>query len=190
MLFGDDAIIDQGEGASSIRKRSMNEITSIVQVPNIPAVYAMFAGQRKTKYVAYVGLAGKLRSRLEQHLVRKDSSVTTGVTAVSLNPELVTEVQWWEHPDFDKKDALRAAELVAFDVLEPVLRGRGTITDRAKKLYDSEPFYRRTLVLFKEEAAGRLVIHSASDTRHRLADHEARLRALELQVAALKKRKT
>ncbi len=167
----------------------MIEIPSISQVPNVPAVYAMFGGHRRTKYVAYVGLAGKFRSRLEQHLVRKDSSVTTGVTAVSLNPELITEVQWWEHPEFEKRDFLRAAELVAFDVLEPALRSRATITERAKKHYDSEAFYRRTVILFKEEATGRLVIHTASDTRHRLADHEARLRALEQQVAALKKRK-
>ena len=168
----------------------MIEITSISQVPNIPAVYAMFGGQRRKKYVAYVGLAGKLRNRLEQHLVLKDSTVTTGVMAVSLNPEFITEVQWWENPDFEKKDVLRAAELVAFDVLEPALRSRVAITDRAKKIFDSEAFYRRTLKFFEEEASGRLLIHSASDTRHRLADHEARLRALEKKIAALKMRKT
>jgi hypothetical protein len=110
--------------------------------------------------------------------------------AVSLNPEFITEVQWWENPDFEKKDVLRAAELVAFDVLEPALRSRVAITDRAKKIFDSEAFYRRTLKFFEEEASGRLLIHSASDTRHRLADHEARLRALEKKIAALKMRKT
>jgi hypothetical protein len=168
----------------------MNEIASISQVPNIPAVYAMFGGQRKTKYVAYVGLAGKLRNRLEQHLVLKDTAVTTGVMAVSLNPEFITEVQWWEHPDFKKKDVLRAAELVAFDFLEPALRSRMAITDRVKKIFESEAFYRRMLKVFEGEATGRLVIHTASDTRHRLADHEARLRALEQKIAVLKIRKT
>jgi hypothetical protein len=169
---------------------SMNEITSISQMPNVPAVYVMYGGQRRRKYVAYVGLASKLRSRIEQHLVLKGSTVTTGVLAVSLNPEFITEVQWWEHPEFKKKEVLRAAEFVAFDVLAPALRSRGAIVDRAKKLYDSEAFYRRTLKLFEEEATGRLVIHTASDTRHRLADHEARLRALEQKMAVLKLRKT
>ena len=167
----------------------MNEITSISQLPNVPAVYAMFGGHRRKKYVAYVGLAGKLRSRLEKHLVRKDSSVTMGGSAVSLNPEFVTEVQWWEHPEFEKKDVLRAVELVAFFVFEPALRSRGGITDRARKLYDSDGFFRRWRTILEGEATGRLVIHTASDIRHRLADHEARLHALEQKVAATKKRK-
>ena len=117
----------------------MKELTSISDLPIVPAIYAMFGGQSR-QYVAYVGLGTKLKGRVEQHLVRRDSSVTTGVSAVSLNPEKVTEVRWWEHSDFEKQDVLEAAELVAFDVLEPALRSRGGITDRAKQLYAEEEF--------------------------------------------------
>jgi hypothetical protein len=111
------------------------EVTSISDLPNVPAIYAMFGGQDRSRYVAYVGLGSKLRSRVEQHLVRRDSSVTTGVSAVSLNPDFVSEVRWWEHPDFEKQDVLEAAELIAFDVLEPALRrdafseGRGMVEE-------------------------------------------------------------
>jgi predicted GIY-YIG superfamily endonuclease len=42
--------------------------------------------------VSYVGIAGHLKRRIEQHLIRRDSSVTTGTSVVSLNPELVTKL--------------------------------------------------------------------------------------------------
>lgn len=53
--------------------------------------------------------------------------MTTGASAVSLNPDLVTEARWWEHPRFVDREPLRAAELVASEVLEPALRSRGTV---------------------------------------------------------------
>ena len=70
-------------------------------LPKVPAVYALYGGRGRGSYVAYVGQAVKLRVRIEQHLVRRDSSVVTGVAAVSLNPDHVTEVRWWVHPEFE-----------------------------------------------------------------------------------------
>ena len=46
-------------------------------------------------WVAYVGIAGNLRSRLDQHFVRRDSSVVTGTSAVGVNVEHVRYVDWW-----------------------------------------------------------------------------------------------
>lgn len=125
------------------------QTTNITDLPAIPAVYAMYGGQGRSQYVAYVGLGTKLRGRIEQHLVRRDSSVTTGVSAESRNPEFVTQVRWWQHPDFEKQDILEAAELVAFDVLEPSLRSRGGITDRAKQVYAEQQFQTRMRALFE-----------------------------------------
>ena len=51
---------------------------------------SMHGGRGRGAHVVYV--AGKLKQRVEQHLVRRDSSVTTGASAVCLNPDLVTEV--------------------------------------------------------------------------------------------------
>jgi excinuclease UvrABC nuclease subunit len=70
----------------------MKLITTTGQLPNRPAVYAMYGGYGSNLHVAYVGIAGHLKRRLEQHLIRRDSSVTTGTSVVSLNPELVTKL--------------------------------------------------------------------------------------------------
>jgi hypothetical protein len=42
----------------------------------------------------------------------------------------------WEHPSLADRVALAAAELVAFDVLEPPMRSRGGITAAAMKRAD------------------------------------------------------
>ena len=78
----------------------MIEINEIKNLPSVPAVYALVGGRGSRSYVAYVGIGGKLKGRIVQHLVRKDSSVTTGTTATSLNPEHVTQVRWWEAEEF------------------------------------------------------------------------------------------
>jgi len=105
----------------------MKQAQTIYELPDIPAIYALHGGQGRTMYVAYVGSAQGLKTRIIQHLVRHDSSVTAGVKAVSLNPDLVVKVSWWEHVDFANTSILTAAELVAFDVLDPVLRSRGAV---------------------------------------------------------------
>jgi hypothetical protein len=160
----------------------MRVITSISELPNVPAVYAMYGGRGSNVYVAYVGIGGKLKMRIEQHLRWRDSSIVTGVSAVSLNPELVTEVRWWEHSEFADKIALLAAELVAFDVLEPALRSRGGITAAAKQLYDEVEFKARMTSIFSGEATGRFVISTLQSAFERIADLERRVTLLEKQI--------
>lgn len=157
----------------------MRQAHSISELPNVPAVYAMYGGRGGSAYVAYVGLADVLKRRVGQHLVRRDSSVVTGVSAVSLNPDLVTEVRWWEHPDFTGRRVLQAAELVAFDVLEPALRSRGGITAEAKQLYADVKFSARMRTLFEGDAAGRLIIPTLHSALERVAELERRVAALE-----------
>jgi hypothetical protein len=84
--------------AQKTRGAEATQLTDINKVPNTPAVYAMFGGRGTNAFVAYVGIAEKLKQRLLQHLVRRDSSVVTGVTAVGLRPEFVAEVSWWSVP--------------------------------------------------------------------------------------------
>jgi len=57
------------------------------------------------------------------------------VDVVVLNPDYVTEVWWWVHPDFAQRHVLEAAELVAFDVLDPALRSLGAPQEKARELY-------------------------------------------------------
>lgn len=157
----------------------MKTHTSMSEVPNVPAVYAMYGGQGRSSYVAYVGLAGNLRQRLGQHLVTRDSSIVTGVSAASLNPDLVTKVQWWEHADFEQRAVLECAELVAFDVIEPVLRSRGAITERAKRLYADATFNEQMRAMFEGTPTGGLVIHSLQHALERIAELERRVKTLE-----------
>jgi hypothetical protein len=161
----------------------MRTITTIADLPNVPAVYAMYGGRGRSLHVAYVGIAEKLRNRIEQHLIRRDSSVTTGTSVVSLNPELVTEVRWWEQSEFADRAYREAAELVAFDVLEPALRSRGGITDRAKQPYADEQFQHGMRYLFSGEPIGRLVIQTLQDALERIEALERRVALLEKMLA-------
>ena len=87
------------------------------ELQQVPAVYAMYGG--RGRYTAYVGVGQKLKNRAIQHLVRRDSSVTTGTSAVQLNPDHSTELAWWEHPNFIQRHIPEAAEMVAVVVLDP-----------------------------------------------------------------------
>ena len=157
----------------------MLEVHSVSELPNVPAVYAMYGGQGNSAYVAYVGIADVLKRRVGQHLIRRDSSVVTGVAAVSLNPDLVTAVRWWEHYEFAERRVLQAAELVAFDVLEPALRSRGGITAEAKQLYVERNFSERMQTLFEGDATGHLNISTLHSALKRIAELERRVSALE-----------
>lgn len=161
----------------------MKSTASIAELPNAPAVYSMYGGQGRSSYVAYVGLASKsLRQRLTQHLIRRDSSVVTGVSAVSLNPDLISRIDWYEHPDFAQHDVLEAAELVAFDVLEPILRSRGAVTERAILLHADTAFHARFSAMFREMPYGSLVLPTLQQALERIAQLESRVDTLEKQL--------
>lgn len=161
----------------------MEETFAIGDVPSRPAVYAMYAGGLDRLYVAYVGVSESLRPRLRQHLVSRSSSVVIGAAAVSLNPQLIREVRWWEHADFGRRHVLEAAELVAFDVLEPVLRSRGAIQAAARQLYADEGFARTMGALLASKPSGRLTIPSPLDALGRIDDLERRVAILEQKLA-------
>ena len=140
----------------------------------------MFGGS--LRFAAYVGIGGDLRERASQHLVKRDSSVVTGTTAVGLNPDHVREVDWWEHEGFADRERLEAAELVAFDVFDPALRSRGRVREAATALADDAEFADEMKHLFEGPPAGRLVLPSLVDVAGRLDDVERRLAELERRV--------
>lgn len=157
----------------------MDTLYSLSDLPKLPAVYAMCGGKGKKRYAAYVGIAKSLRKRIIQHLIRKDSSVTTGTSAVALNSTYITEIVWWEHKFFYDKVALQAAELIAFDILKPILRSRGLTQERAKDLLSNESFTNEMERLFSHLPRGRLVILTLDDALSRIAILEKRISILE-----------
>jgi hypothetical protein len=153
----------------------MLDSSYISTLPNTPAVYAMYGGTGGSRYVAYVGIAGKLKQRITQHLIRRDSSITTGATAVSLNPDKVTEIRWWDHEQFADGDYLAAAEMVAFRVLDPVLRSRGKIGDKAKAMTADSEFNSKMEKLFECESAGHLIVPNLKEALDRIAEPEKKI---------------
>jgi hypothetical protein len=152
---------------------------TLADVPRGPAIYAMYGGEQARSWVAYVGDAGKLRQRLTQHFVSRDSSVVTGASATGLNIDHVRLVEWWQHPAFADEDSRRAAELVAFDVFEPALRSRGTPRQAARALYADADFNKRLTDVFRTAPTGRLFLPRLADVAQRLSELERRVSELE-----------
>ena len=153
-------------------------VSSVAQLPNDPAIYAMYGGGER-RWVAYVGMAGHVRQRVEQHLVLRDSSVATGTSTVGLNPDHVRAVEWWQHSLFSDKTDRAAAELVAFDVLEPALRSRGGINKLARERAGQPDFRAQMVALFKGPPTGRVLLPTFDELVERIEELERRLESLE-----------
>lgn len=164
----------------------MRDFSPAYSLPNIPAVYALYSGGRRASYVAYVGIAGHLKQRIIQHLIRRDSSVATGTSAVSLNPDLVAKICWWEDSDFKKADHLKAAEMVAFEVLNPALRSRGAVDNAGMILFENEKFKNKYLQVFEGEPTGTIEFPSLTDAMGKIKTLEAKLLKLEKIIQELK----
>jgi hypothetical protein len=96
-----------------------------------------------------------------------------GTSATQFNPDYITELEWWEHPDFAERHVLEAAEMVAFQVLDPALRSRGAPQHRSRELYAQEAFRGKMQALFEGAPAGRPVIVTLEDALERIAELEA-----------------
>lgn len=152
----------------------LKEIDQIRMLPKTHAVYALYGGKGKREYVAYVGVANNLRGRAEQHLVKHDSSATTGQSAVKLETQYLSKLKWWEDERFDKREKLEAAELVASDVLKPVLVSRGNPRKDSVKLFKDEIFYNSIKELLRNPS-GVLILLSTEDRMQMLEKRIARL---------------
>ena len=164
----------------------MRDFSPVYKLPNVPAVYAFYSEGRRVSYVAYVGIAGRLKQRIIQHLIRKDSSVATGTSAVNLNPDFVSRINWWEHPNFNKTVHLKAAEMVAFEVLNPALRSRGTVDNAGMDLFKDEGFNTKFKELFEGEPTGSIEFPSLTDAMEKISTLEARVHKLEEIIQTLK----
>ena len=117
-------------------------------VPKDPGVYAMYD---KAKKVAYVGRSKNLRERIQQHIIKRDSSVSTGVSATVLNPDKISHIKWWTHEDFSNDDCLKAAEQIAFVILKPILRSRENVSEKAELVLKDQDFCKRMKDLFNNK---------------------------------------
>ena len=80
-----------------------------------------------------------------------------------------------EHKSFSDKIAREAAELVAFDVLDPALRSRGSISQSAEQRAKQKRFRQQMTSLFGGSPTGSYVIPTLADLIERVEALEARL---------------
>lgn len=165
----------------------MEECPTISKLPRMAVVYALYAGNGSTSYVVYVGYTQVLKTRIGQHLVARDSSINTASAAARLNPERITEVRWWVSPEFLRNGKpqllrLKAAELVAFGKLDPVLRSNARPDRNAEKLSKQVRFKRKMENLFGSEAQGcwrrpheSVILAEIDDLKKRMDAMESRL---------------
>ena len=154
--------------ARSLRKDPF----STSPVPTTPGIYVMYDHRHAlalgknvspninletidyTKNVAYVGISGNLRRRIRQHMIERNSSVVTGVSATLLNPDKVSHICWWCHEDFSDNNLLKAAEIVAFEVFNPSLRSLAPDTENAKAILEDQTFHEEMKQLFSKKPNG------------------------------------
>ena len=124
---------------------------SFTSIPTEAGIYAM---HDQNKNVAYVGHSRNLRRRIREHMDRRNTSVTTGVSTTTLNPDKVGHICWWLDPRFSDEAYREAAEVVAFEVLNPSLRSRGNVTKQAKPILEDRTFCDEMARLFRSKPSG------------------------------------
>ncbi|MCY3741575.1 MAG: GIY-YIG nuclease family protein [Candidatus Poribacteria bacterium] len=117
-------------------------------IPKKPGIYAIYDQSKK---LVYVGHGKDLRNRITNHIIRQDSSVTTGASATVLNPEKISHIRWWLHEEFADEDRRKAAEFIASKVLNPVLRSRSNVEKKAKTILKDRSFCEKMELLFDKE---------------------------------------
>jgi hypothetical protein len=139
-----------------------------------PAVYAMYAGEPPRTWVAYVGMAGDLHNRLFQHFVRRDSSVVAAAAASRSRLHPVRRVVGTRRLR-ERVDSARS-RIVAFDLLEPVLRSRGNPSRAAVELYNDRASRAVLEGIFRGDPAGRFVHARLRDLARNVQSLEARVK--------------
>ena len=157
----------------------MDSITNISNVPNKPAVYAMYGGHGKREYVVYVGVADHLKHRVNQHLVRHNSSITTGESAVKLQTDHVVKISWWEHRYFTDRVKLEAAELIAFELFNPIINSRTVPRKESVELLTDDKFTKSIQELLRSPPNGVIALKSLNE---RVQSLEKRIIELEQKM--------
>jgi hypothetical protein len=157
--------------------RSFDEIKNL---PQHPGIYGFKSPTDvKEGSYSYVGLSGKIRNRVTEHLLRRDSSVTTGASATSLNPDKIAECNWWCHKTFVEKEYLEAAELIAFEKLNPTLGSRGSPSSKALELSQDKKFISQMEELFSSPPTGSIVFHDLSWAVSKIRELENEIKLLK-----------
>jgi len=167
----------------------MHRTPRLTDLPTNPAIYTLHGGKKGTKFVAYVGIGDNLRNRIIQHMVRRDSSITTGTGIITLNPDYITEIHWWNHPRFEKREVLEATEVIGFEVFDPLLRGRGKLSEKARMLLSDTLFREDTVSLLKEKPSGSMKFLDYQDLIEKIGELENKVERMESKITEPREKK-
>lgn len=159
----------------------MKMASSIRELPNQPAIYVLRSG-RGSNSILYVGQTDNLRRRIGQHLKNRDSSITMEGSPVKIDPGLVEKVEWWEQTDFSDPTARKAAEQIAFEVLNPRVRSGTNGSKGSIERSKDKTFRNRINVLFNGPPSGTFTVATLESVIERLLRLESRLTLLEKHI--------
>lgn len=160
----------------------MHKNPKVSDLPKKPAIYALYGGKDPRKYVAYVGSTDNLQERVNHHLILRNTSVTTGTKAASLDPDYVTGIKWWECKDFSDEDYREAAEIVAFKILDPTLRSRGNHSTESKELENNADFRKKIQLLLDQKPSGEREFPDFQDLLDKLNEMENEIKSLKNRI--------
>jgi hypothetical protein len=150
-------------------------VTSIWDLPDVPAVYALYGRSAERERLLFVGVAESLFERLLEQLVIPSLHFRTPGAGMFMQPGYVGEVRWWEHERFASSEALRAAEFVASELLGPLFTSRRPSSPRARDLFAVDAFRAEMRSVFEGEPSGRALLPTLDELGRRLARIEERL---------------
>ena len=158
----------------------MRSFDEIKHLPQFPGIYGFKRLNNIQDNYSYIGLSNKLRERVSQHLLKRESSVATVATAISLNPDKIAECHWWIHESFGAREYLEAAELIAFERFNPTLVSRGSPSTKALDISNNEDFKKQMEKLFSNVPSGYIKFYDLSWAVNKI-------KQLENEILELKK---
>ena len=157
----------------------MRSFKELKHLPQFSGIYAFKGINDRSGMYSYIGMASQLRDRVSQHLIRRDSSVTTGASTVVLNPDKISECHWWVHDSFNDKIYLEAAELIAFNKFNPTLTSRGTVSNQAKVISSETKFKDEMDLLFDNIPSGYAVFYDLEWAIEKIKELEKEIEILK-----------
>ena len=90
-----------------------------------------------------------------------------------------------ETPKFNETVNLKAAELIAFEVMNPALRRRGGVDKAGYELLSDDGFFNEMKTRFEGEPTGSITFLTLSDTIETISDLKHRITTIEKKLQEL-----
>ena len=165
----------------------MRSFDEVKHLPQLPVINGFKRPNNIQDNYSYIGLSNKLRESMSQHLLKRDSSVATGASSISFNPDKIAECNWWIHESFGTREYLEATELIAFERFNLTLVSRVTPSTRTLEISNDEVFKKKMDKLFSNVPSGYIKFYDLSWAINKIKELEDEI--LELRKVISDKEK-